>query len=179
MEGHSDNAAPAMLGGLVVSTLIDGKIFAHKLPIAPIQVTVVLPDFHFPTQEARNTLPKEVSMQDAVYNISHAVMVTDAFRTGDLSLLGEAMRDVLHQPYRLPLVPGAKGALDAMKTEGAAAVALSGAGPSLIAFSQMESNIPQADAIGLAGKRAFEQVGLSTRIFQLGVSSRGAEVHIL
>jgi homoserine kinase len=88
-----------------------------------------------------------------------------------MGLLGEAMRDVLHQPYRIPLIPGAQDAMQAMKAEGASAVALSGAGPSLIAFSGTGSNC------GLAAKRAFEQAGLSARVFQLGVSSRGAEIH--
>jgi homoserine kinase len=158
------------MGGLVVSTMSDQKVIARKLPITPIHVTVVLPDFHFPTKEARNSLPQKVDMKDAVYNISHAVLVTEAFRTGDLSLLGEGMTDKLHQAYRLKLIPGAEEAMQVMKSEGASVVALSGAGPSLIAFSQTRSNV------GLAGKRAFERAGLSARIFQLGVSSRGAEI---
>jgi homoserine kinase len=110
-------------------------------------------------------------MKDAVHNISRAVLVAEAFRTGDLHLLGEAMTDVLHQRYRLPLVLGAADAMRAMKAGGASAVALSGAGPSLIAFSETESNC------GFAAKRAFEQAGLTARIFQLGVSNRGAEIH--
>jgi homoserine kinase len=178
LEGHPDNVAPALMGGLVVSTLNEGKVIARKLPIAPMHITVVLPDFHFPTKEARNVLPQNITVKDAVHNISRAVLVTEAFRTGDLSLLGEAMTDVLHQPYRIPLIPGAEAAMDAMKAAGASAVALSGAGPSLIAFSQTESGIPQGDAIGSAAKRAFETAGFSARIFQLGVSSRGAEIQI-
>ncbi len=170
LEGHPDNVAPALMGGLVVSTLSDGKVIARKLAVAPLHVTVVLPDFHFPTKEARNSLPKQIAMKDAVHNISRAVLVTEAFRTGDLSLLGEAMTDKLHQPYRLKLIPGAEEAMQAMKTAGASAVSLSGAGPSLIAFSQTESTA------GSAAKRAFQRAGLSARIFQLGVSSRGAEI---
>lgn len=172
IEGHPDNVAPALLGGLVVSTLSEGKVVARKLPVAPIYVTLVLPEFHFPTKEARSALPEQVSMKDAVHNISRAVLVTEAFRTGDLSLLGEVMTDVLHQPYRMPLIPGAEDAMQAMKAEGASAVALSGAGPSLIAFSEAESNC------GFAAKRAFEGAGLSARIFQLGVSIRGAEIQV-
>lgn len=172
IEGHPDNVAPALLGGLVVSTLSEGKVIARKLPVAPIHVTLVLPEFLFLTKEARSALPEQVSMKDAVHNISRAVLVTEAFRTGDLSLLGEVMTDVLHQPYRMPLIPGADAAMQAMKAEGASAVALSGAGPSLIAFSEAESNC------GFAAKRAFERAGLSARIFQLGVSSRGAEIQV-
>jgi homoserine kinase len=171
LEGHPDNVAPAMMGGLVVSTVHENKVIARRLPMAPLHVIVVLPDFHFPTKQARNSLPKKVDMKDAVHNISRAVLVTESFRTGDLSLLGEAMIDKLHQPYRLKLIPGAEEAMNAMKAHGASAVALSGAGPSLIAFSETESNA------GSAAKRAFEQAGLSARIFHLGVSSQGAEIH--
>jgi len=172
IEGHPDNVAPALLGGLVVATMSEGKVIARKLPIAPIHVTVVLPDFHFPTKKARNSLPQKVDIKDAVHNISRAMLVTEAFRIGDLNLLGEAMTDRLHQPYRLKLIPGADDAMHAMKAEGASAVALSGAGPSLIAFSETESTI------GDAAKRAFETAGLSARIFQLGISSREAEIRV-
>ena len=172
IEGHPDNVAPALIGGLVVSTLSAGKIIARKLPITPMHITVVVPDFHFPTKEARSSLPKTIDRNDAVQNISRAILVAEAFRTGDLALLGEAMSDALHQPYRIPLIPGAEAAMRAMKADGAAAVALSGAGPSLIAFSQTESNM------GNAAKYAFEEAGLSARIFQLGASERGAEIQI-
>ena len=178
MEGHPDNVAPALMGGLVVSTLDhDDKVIAHKIAVTenapPIHITFVLPDYHLPTQEARNALPEKVSMKDAVHNISHAVLVTEAFRNGDLDLLGKAMTDTLHQPYRLKLIPGAEAAMDAAKEAGASAVALSGAGPSLIAFSS------KAEAgIGEAMTRAFEQAGLTARIFHLGVSNHGAEIQI-
>ncbi|HSL27624.1 MAG TPA: homoserine kinase [Anaerolineales bacterium] len=184
MEGHPDNVAPALLGGLVVSTLDNGKVFTHKINVdgshsavgsfeSPIQVTVVLPDLPYSTRESRLALPEQVSMKDAVHNISRAVLIAEAFRNGDLALLGRAMTDTLHQPYRLKLIPGAPAAMDAAKKAGAAAVALSGAGPSLIAFS--------ADghpAIGEAMQRAFKDTGLESRIFPLKMSNHGAEVHI-
>lgn len=173
LEGHPDNVAPALMGGLVVSTMQEGKVLARKLQIAPLHVTVVLPDFHFPTREARNSLPKNVPLKSAVHNISRVVLVTEAFRTGDLDLLSEAMDDRLHQPFRLKLIPGAHDAMTAMKTEGgASAVALSGAGPSLIAFSKTESTA------GDAAKRAFERAGLSARIFLLKISPEGANVQL-
>ena len=174
MEGHSDNVAPALTGGLVVSTLAEGKVLAHKITIrTDIHTTVALPDFHLPTQAARAALPEKVLMKDAVHNISRAVLVAEAFRSGDLDLLGKAMTDTLHQPYRLKLIPGAQSAMDAAKEAGASAVALSGAGPSLIAFAS------KAEAgIGESMKRAFEEAGLKARIFNLGVSGRGAEIQI-
>lgn len=173
LEGHPDNVAPALLGGLVVSTMTEEKVISRKLPIAPFHIIVVVPDFHFPTRETRNSLPKQVHMKDAVHNISRAMLVTEALRTGDLDLLSEVMTDKLHQPYRLKLIPGAEQAMRAMKTEGgASAVALSGAGPSLIAFSETESTA------GLPAKSAFAKAGLRARIFTLKVSQEGASVRV-
>src|SRR5258706_1127133 len=174
MEGHPDNVAPALMGGLVVSTIENEKVIARQIPTAaPLHVTFVLPDFHLPTKEARAALPEKVSMKDAVHNISGVVFVTEAFRNGDLDLLGKAMTDTLHQPYRLKLIPGAEAAMDAAKEAGASAVALSGARPSLIAFSS------KAEAcIGEAMKRAFDAAGMTARIFNLGISSHGAEIQI-
>jgi len=177
-EGHPDNVAPAMLGGLVASIVYEERVISLKLPAranrSPIHVTVVLPDFDFPTKQARAILPKQVDRKDAIYNISRAVLVTEALRTGDLDLLGKAMSDALHQPYRIPLIPGAQAAMEAAHRAGTAAVALSGAGPSLIAFSSK-----QEPEVGLAMKRAFEQAGLAARIFELGTSYEGAEVTII
>jgi homoserine kinase len=178
MEGHPDNVAAALLGGLVVSTIETGKVFAHKISLganhhALLQLTVVLPDFRLPTKQARTLLPEQVPVKDAVHNISRAVLVAEALRSGDLELLGKGMTDALHQPYRLTLIPGAEQAMKAARQAGAPAVALSGAGPSLIAFSSK-----QDPAIGEAMKDAFEQAGLQARIFQLKMSNHGAEVHI-
>jgi homoserine kinase len=175
-EGHPDNVAPAMLGGLVASIIHESHVLSLQLTLTgqhrPIHVTVVLPDFDFPTRQARAILPKQIERRDAIYNISRAVIVTEAFRLGDLDMLGEAMTDRLHQPYRIPLIPGAQAAMDAMKRAGASAVALSGAGPSLIAFSSKRER-----AIGEAGKRAFAESGLDSRVFELRISRKGAQIH--
>jgi homoserine kinase len=178
MEGHPDNVAPALLGGLVVSTVEDGRVLAHKVNLEadsafPIHITVVLPDFHLSTQQARLALPDHVTMKDAVYNLSRAAMVTEAFRAGDLDLLGKAMTDTLHQPYRLQLIPGGREAMEAAREAGAAAAAISGAGPGIIAFSAQRD-----PAIGEAMTRAFEGAGHSARTFQLKISHHGAEAQI-
>jgi homoserine kinase len=178
MEGHPDNVAPALLGGLVVSTMEDGKVLAHKINVeantdSSIHITVVLPNFHISTQQARAALPDHVTTKDAVQNISRAVMVSEAFRNGDLELLSKAMTDTLHQPYRLPLIPGARAAMDTAKEAGAAAAAISGAGPGIIAFSSKRDPV-----IGEAMARAFEQAGLKARTFQLKMSNHGAEAQI-
>src|ERR1044071_1334451 len=104
MEGHPDNVAPALLGGLVVSTVENGSVVAHKIvgvENAPsLFITVVFPEFHLPTHESRTALPQQVSLKDAVHNISRAVLVAEALRNGDPDLLSKAMTDSLHQPHR-------------------------------------------------------------------------------
>jgi homoserine kinase len=175
MEGHPDNVAPALLGGLVVSMVENGPVIARKLAgaesLGKFNITIVVPDFEFPTEEARAVLPEQVPLKDAVQNIGRAVLVAEAFRTGDLELLGRAMDDALHQPYRLPLIPGAREAMQAGREAGAAAVALSGAGPSLVAFS-----VKRDEAIGDAMRQAFEAAGLRSRTLSAGVSLQGAQV---
>lgn len=171
-EGHPDNVVPAMLGGLVASVVADGKVVTRKLLVSPMAVTVVLPDYYFPTKAAREILPEYVLRQDAIFNLSRAVLVIKALETGDLALLSEVMEDSLHQPYRLPLIPGAREAIRAARQAGASAAVLSGAGPSLIAFSGQ----PADAGIGLAMQRAFEQAGLQARIFPLNISQSGASV---
>lgn len=178
MEGHPDNVAPAMLGGLVISTIENERVFAHKINMgpntdSPIHITVVLPDFHLSTQQARAALPDSVPTRAAIHNISHTVMVVEALRNGDLALLARAMTDTLHQPYRLPLIPGGDEAMYAAKAAGAAAAAISGAGPSIIAFSAKRD-----PAIGEAMAHAFEGEGYAARTFQLKISPYGAEAQI-
>jgi homoserine kinase len=168
-EGHPDNIAPAVLGGLVAAIIKDERVIFRKFRAKPLAVTVVLPDFPFPTRLARAVLPSHIPRQDAIYNLGRVPLVLKALEEGDLDLLGEAMNDALHQPYRLPLIPGAQAAMDAARQAGAAAVALSGAGPSLIAFSAHPR-----PAIGQAMQRAFQQAGLGARVFHLRVSLQGA-----
>jgi homoserine kinase len=171
-EGHPDNVVPAMLGGLVASVLRADRIVTRKLLVSPMAITVVFPDYYFPTKAARAILPEYVLREDAIFNVSRAVLVIKSFETGDLELMGEVMEDSLHQPYRLPLIPGAQAAIQAASQAGASAAALSGAGPSLIAFSRQ----PADAEIGLAMQQAFEKAGLTARIFPLNISQSGASV---
>ena len=178
MEGHPDNVAPALMGGLIVAAIEEGNVLAHRIDVGasldvPISITVALPDIHLPTKEARAALPEQIRVKDAVHNISRSVMVAEAFRNGDLDLLGRAMTDTLHQPHRLSLIPGAREAMEMARDAGASAAALSGAGPGIIAFSSRRD-----PAIGEAMTRAFEGAGLSARIFQLKLSNHGAEARL-
>ncbi len=138
LEGHPDNIAPALLGGLVVSALVDDQIITRRYEIPEITIVIATPKVSWPTRLARSVLPDSVSRSDAVFNISRSLLVVEALRHGDLDLLQQMMEDRLHQSYRLAQIPGGQAAWQAGRQFGACA--LSGAGPSVIAF------IPEQDA---------------------------------
>lgn len=171
IEGHPDNAAPALWGGLVAAVKTSSGVVSHRVEVPPLKLAIAVPRFDLPTHTARAALPQQVSMADAVYNLSCTTLVVEALRTGDLDLLSQVMDDRLHQPYRLPLIPGAKAARQAALDAGAAACVLSGAGPSLLAVARADPQ-PLADAM----TAAFQAAGLFARGFTPSISSSGAQV---
>ncbi|HPH95070.1 MAG TPA: homoserine kinase [Anaerolineaceae bacterium] len=170
MDGHPDNAAAAMHGGLTISTNLGEGALALRLGVPALNVVIVVPAIHLPTQVARAALPREVPLSDAVFNISRTAFVIEALRSGDLTLLGKVMEDRLHQPYRLKLIPGGEEAIDAAHRAGAAAAALSGAGPSIVAFATGEATQEIAQAM----TQAFEAANIPSRSLMLKLSERGA-----
>jgi homoserine kinase len=173
MEGHPDNVVPALLGGLTIAVSDAGTLVVERIRIPELRVVVVLPDHSLSTHEARSVLPQTVPMADAVFNISRTALLIKALEQGDYEHLALAMEDRLHQPYRLPLIPGMAEAFNAGRHVGAAAVALSGAGPSLVAFAP-ENHEQIAVAIG----KVFESEGLSARSWVLAVHRSGSRIEV-
>jgi homoserine kinase len=170
MEGHADNAAAALLGGLVILAAGKGNWLVRRVEIPPRQVAVVLPAVDLSTRAARAALPAEIALSDATFNLGRAMLVVEALRSADLDLLRRSIEDRLHMPYRLPLIPGAQQALDAAYEAGASAVTISGAGPSLIAFTPGDPT--QA---GKVMEQAFLEQGTPARVFLLRTTSDGAQ----
>jgi homoserine kinase len=135
-EGHPDNITPALLGGLTVSSLVEGKVRCVKLPVPEgLQAIAVIPEFHLSTAKARKALPHTVPLADAVFNVGRVALFLAAMQTGRLELLRDAAQDRLHQPHRAPLVPGMEAVLKEGERAGALACFLSGAGPTLLALT--------------------------------------------
>jgi homoserine kinase len=171
IEGHPDNVAPCLLGGLTaVSKTADGFNVRRYNP-TDLNLAIVLPDFDFPTTIARAALPKNIPMSDAIHNLSRIPGLIDALTSGHLANLHDLMDDRLHQPYRLPLIPGAERAMDAAYTAGADGVALSGAGPALLIICA-DKEILQLAASSMIDQ--FHEAKLSCRSFFPGVSYSGA-----
>ena len=108
VEGHPDNVTPAIVGGLVLTSQEDdGRIVYRKLDWPQEwSITVCIPDYELSTEISRSVLPKEVPMQDAVFNAKRLGMFIQAVNTKDEELMRLALQDKLHQPYRMKLVLG-------------------------------------------------------------------------
>ena len=170
LEGHPDNVAPALLGGLVVSVMNEGEILSRRYETPSLAAVIVKPDVDWPTRVARAVLPPSVPRADAIFNIGRTALVVDALRSGDLDLLRKAMDDRLHQPYRLERIPGGKAAFEAARHFGAAA--LSGAGPSILCFVESGQERQALTAI----QTAFEAAGVLARGLVTRPSTQGCAV---
>ena len=168
-EGHADNVAPCLLGGLVIALPEASRWVAEKVSIQPLKAVIAFPAIKLSTQEARAALPDSLSRQNAIANIGRSALLVHALRENRKDLLATAMHDSLHQPYRLKLLPGAQEALQAAYAAGAYGAALSGAGPSLIAFADGNH-----EAIGAAMQHAFKQASVDCRIIQTQSTDQGA-----
>ncbi|MGI9953269.1 homoserine kinase [Moorellaceae bacterium AZ2] len=170
LEGHPDNVVPALVGGLVVAALNGHQVYYQRLePPKGLTLQVAVPHFSLSTRVSRGVLPAMVSVEDAVFNLSRTALLIAAAQVGNLKLMGKAMEDRLHQPYRLPLVPGMSSVFAAAMEAGALAVTLSGSGPTVIAFCQ--GSCPQ---VGEAMKKAFQKHGVDCQVKELQPCSQGA-----
>ena len=172
LEGHPDNVAPCLFGGLVVCSYEDGRVESIRaLPPPELRAVVAVPRFELKTEAARAALPERVPHRDAAFNVGRACLVTAALMSGNLHVLKSAMRDRLHQPYRASLVPGIDHVLEAAEEAGALGACLSGAGPTLVAFATDD-----APDIAAAMKNAWAQQEIQAdtavlRVDQDGVTS--------
>ncbi|TDF97756.1 homoserine kinase [Paenibacillus piri] len=141
LEQHPDNVGASLFGGLVVA-FWDGERAEH-IRIEPddrLEVLVAIPHFQLQTEKARHVLPREQSLANAVFNVGHSSVLVAALCTGRLDMIPRAMKDALHQPYRAPLVPGLGHILAEATEHGALGVALSGAGPTMLALVERDSS---------------------------------------
>lgn len=152
LEGHPDNLAPSLFGGLTAAACENGKAVSVRFPLHPsLRFLAVIPDFELSTALARRALPEAVSRGDAVFQLSRTALLLKAFEEGDVDLLRFAMQDRLHQPFRLPLIPGAEKVFAEAGKAGAAAC-ISGAGSTMLVIA---GSAPAADGLQALLQQAF------------------------
>lgn len=182
MEGHPDNIAAAVHGGMVVAAATGvpstgplqpgqcAEVLVARTDISPrLDFIVVIPEFSLPTEKARAALPQQYSRADVVANLQRTALLTACFFSGR-RLSPELFRDRLHQPYRSSLVPGIAQCLD-YRHEGLAGIFLSGAGSAVMAIAEHS-----AARIGEALVGEFRKQGVGAKALLLKADNRGTQV---
>jgi homoserine kinase len=176
LEGHPDNVSAALLGGLTIVVREGARTFAAGVrPPRGWRAVLFIPEHTLSTKFARKVLPRQVSREDAVYNIGRAALLVHAFSAGDARWLNLGTGDRLHQPYRARLVPGMNELSEAARGAGAHGVALSGAGPSLVAFAADEK---EGARIARALERRARELEIAGTARTVALSTRGAYVRV-
>lgn len=170
-EGHADNISACLCGGLTISALSAGELVIKKLSLEPLNAIIALPDIKISTPQARAVLPESVSMKDAVFNIGRVALLVNSFQEGNYEYLKIAMQDSIHQHYRLGLYPGSEAAITGALDAGALGAALSGAGPSVIAFMEKDDQY-----ILKKISEILENAFFNPRIFSTVTTNHGAYV---
>ncbi|SFK52257.1 homoserine kinase [Cellulomonas sp. KH9] len=179
LEGHPDNAAPALLGGLTVAWADDAddasvpRVHAARLAVHPdVAPVAIVPPGHLSTRAARGVLPAQVPHVDAAWQAGRSALLVEALgKRPDLLL--PATGDRLHQEYRRQVMPASLALVDALRAQGVAAV-VSGAGPTVLALARrVGDGATDADA---AVSAAFGGVMAGWRVLPLPVDTRGASV---
>lgn len=178
LEKHPDNVGASLFGGIVVA-FWDGEK-AESIRIEPdvnLEVLVAIPAFQLSTEKARSVMPKQVAMKDAVFNLSHSSLLVAALATCNLGMIRHAMKDALHQPYRAELIPGMKTLLEQAENHGALGVALSGAGPTMLALVDARSG--QKEELEAFLKDTLAKEGIEAQTLWLKPSGEGVAAIML
>lgn len=173
-EGHADNAAAAIHGGVCVATQVDGRPRAIRLdPPKGLLAALYIPDKHLSTAAMRAALPTSVPFADAVHNVGAAALLVAALGQGRLDLLAAGTVDRLHEPYRAAAYPELPELIAAAQAAGARGACLSGAGSTVIAFSDDPAT---AATIAAAMERRALSLGLTGRASVHAARAQGARV---
>ena len=138
LEGHPDNVAPAIFGGLITSIVNSEVYYSKEVVSDKLSFILLIPDFELSTEEARKVVPKNISIKDAVSNIGRAVLVERAIAKGDFNLLKGASLDKLHEPYRKKLISGFDEFEEIVRKNNGV-INISGAGPSILITMEKEN----------------------------------------
>lgn len=170
IEGHPDNLSPAIYGGLTASLTNEGKPYSISYKIHnSLKFVALVPDFELLTKYAREILPKNVSLSDAVFNSSHLAVLLKALETGNKELITVALDDKLHQPYRKSLIKGYENAQNIAKDLGCISFFISGAGPTCLC-------ITDKDGFAEEIKTKLNENSLNWQVIPLDIDFEGATI---
>lgn len=169
MEGHGDNIVPAFIGGLCTVMLHGEDVYYQKLALPPgLKLVLAVPNFSLPTVKSRTILPQEVSLADSIGGLQRACFFIGSLANADYRKLSIAMQDPVFQTARQDFIPGYEQVVKNAREAGAKGVTISGAGPSVLAFSIQDEAV-----IGNAMQTAFAHAGVDSQIMILQPNTEG------
>jgi homoserine kinase len=169
LEGHPDNVAAALEGGIVVCA--DGRPVRLEVPVG-LEALVVVPEEPVRTAEARAALPAQVPRADAVFTAAHVALLTLGLARGDWDLIARGLRDRLHQPHRAHLYPRSMELVERAGDLGALGATISGAGPAVLVWSHYEQS-------GSVYERLREHAAGWAAVMRVPFAPMGADVRAL
>ena len=173
IEGHPDNVVPALLGDCQLSVAQGSQWHICEIPWHRSLVPVVaIPNFELSTQAARQVLPSSYSRADAIFNTGHFGLLVRGLETGNPQWLQVALADRIHQPYRQSLIPGYEAVQTAALEAGALGLVISGAGPTLLAFTETAT----AETVATAMATAWKQHQIEADVRSLRIDHHGARM---
>jgi len=176
IEGHPDNVAPGLLGGLVASIALDDSVAAVRLdPPRNLQVVAWIPERKLPTSEMRRVLPDSVPRADAVANLTRVAVGVAGLASGRLDVLSLLTEDRLHEPYRASVYPELPELIAAARAAGAIGACLAGAGSTVVAFVE-STDESAADMVGAAFRATASRLAQPGRLAVLTPLVSGARV---
>ncbi len=158
---HADNVSPAILGFFTIVKSYD-PLEVINLPLPKnVGLAIALPEISLSTSIARSVLPKKVDLSNLVHNVGHAATLIAGIMLNDVNLMGKGMSDAVAEPARAPLIPGLAYVKKSAIESGAAGVAISGAGPSILALVNTEER--RMDEVAEAMRKAFKEQGVKSQ----------------
>ncbi len=174
IEGHPDNAAPALLGGFVAAGRVNGEIEAIRFDVPRgLRAVLFVPDLRLPTAAMRSVLPDTVPRADAVANLGKVALGVAAIASGRRDFVRALIGDRLHEPYRASAYPQLPRLVEDALAAGAIGAALSGAGSTVIAFTDSVSGVGRIEA---AFRAAAADTDLPGRVEVVAPRNAGARV---
>ena len=172
IDGHPENAAASVVGGLVAATLVRGAVRAVRMPLdGGLVFVAMVPDRPLPTAKARQALPQGVSRTDATFNLGRLSLLLAGMADRSL-LIREATEDRLHQDYRSPLFPEAPQLLSRLLAAGAMASCWSGAGPTLLGICDGADG----ERVRARAEQDMEEIGVPGQVLLLRPDLEGLVV---
>lgn len=162
IEGHPDNVAPALFGGLVASSISNNNIYYQKYEVSSkLYFYLLIPNFSLETQLARDAISKTISFDDYKDNLSKAILLPKAFASGDIKMIKNLTANAIHEKYRYPLIKGGLNLKEKLEDK-ESVVLISGSGPTLVLISSKERNIKLLDS--------------DYRVVEARVNNKGVEI---